>query len=273
MILDQMAGFGVLSTRQISKMFFEGVAKTTLLRRLRILEEDNLIRRAIGLAEGELAWTLTTDGLKRIGSTLPPKYLNRNSLEHDILLNELRLSLNRIGLVENWIAEHVLKAKRIGAKHNFDEPKAVPDGLLATIIKNRAVSVAIELEIQPKSKIRYEKILQRYYHMKTIFAVWYFVRSKSLGEMIFEMYEKASSHRSIKPQLIWSLVDDSINDPYNMQLLHQPKPMLVRDVFQLRAQKSAHTVAQGMSRQAILFSTHSPTVSVRDPDKNLPART
>lgn len=271
-LLEQLASFGVLSTRQISKIFFEAVAKTTVLRRLRALEKENLIRRAIGLPEGELSWALTTDGLRRLGSGLPPKFVNRNSVEHDILLSALRLSLNSVGLGENWVAEHVLKAKRLTNQGRSDDFKAVPDGLFTTSFKDRPVSIAVELEIQPKSKDRYRKILERYAYLKNVFAVWYFVRSESLGELLCGIYDDVRSAESDRPQLIWSMIDDALANTWDLTLLHLPKPIFVRQVFPMRGPKTAHTFAQGMSGRTPRPSNILTTTSHRDSIETSTAR-
>ena len=44
-LLRQLGDFGVMSTAQIQELFFLDARKTTMLRRKRILEERDLIRR------------------------------------------------------------------------------------------------------------------------------------------------------------------------------------------------------------------------------------
>lgn len=242
--LERLSDFGVLSTRQISEMFFQGIRKTTVLRRLRALEGQNLIHRSIGLSEGQYAWVLSSDGSRWIGAVNPLKTVNRNSLEHDVLLSQLRYSLNGVGIGRRWVPEHVLKARRTSSGHSSDSFHAIPDGLLTTTYNNRPVSVAIELEVQAKAKARYDKIFKRYSDMKSLFAVWYFVRNRSFGEMLQERYFNFKTYNSTRPQFIWSMLDDVLQDPWGL-VLYQPKPVLVRTVFPLK--KPAHTTAHTMS--------------------------
>ena len=57
----------ILTTSQLSKTVFKGIAKTTVLRRLRKLEKAKFIERIEGLANYEKAWALTAKGAEAIG--------------------------------------------------------------------------------------------------------------------------------------------------------------------------------------------------------------
>jgi DNA-binding MarR family transcriptional regulator len=54
-LLGTLSDFGLLSTKQIQHLIFQGIRKTTMLRRLRLLEKRNLIRRIKGLNDGKFA--------------------------------------------------------------------------------------------------------------------------------------------------------------------------------------------------------------------------
>jgi hypothetical protein len=87
-LVEELSCFGLLSTSQIAKLYFACVQKTTVLRRLRLLEKESLIHRVVGLPLGELAWISTAEGNRVIGSAYPMKRPNRNSLEHDLIVSE-----------------------------------------------------------------------------------------------------------------------------------------------------------------------------------------
>ena len=58
----RLHSFGLLTTRQIAATLFPGIALTTILRRLRKLEEASYIRRIEGLHNNEKGWALTHEG-------------------------------------------------------------------------------------------------------------------------------------------------------------------------------------------------------------------
>jgi hypothetical protein len=242
-MLFQLAEAGVLSTQQIHRLFFSGVRKTTFLRRMRALEASNYIRRVEGLSQGRLAWVLTLDGARCIGSALPLKSVNRNSIEHDVILSEIRLALEQNQICTEWVAEHTLKARQT-KKRGFTEP-VVPDGIFSTNYNNRSVSVAIELELHRKAKHRYSKILRRYAQMNSLFAVWYVVPSHSLGKLIHSIYSNINIYREKKTAFVWSLSHEVVDDCRNARLLQVDPPLTLSKVFRLP--QSAHAGAHAVS--------------------------
>jgi len=86
----------MLTTKQINKKVFGGIANTTVLRRLRSLEEAKLIKRLIGLGSQETLWIISDKALNEIeGGNFYKRYWNKNLLEHDFKLLSLRLLLGR----------------------------------------------------------------------------------------------------------------------------------------------------------------------------------
>lgn len=109
----------ILTTSQLSKTVFRGVATTTVLRRLRKLEKAKLIERIEGLANYEKAWTLTSKGAEAIGYVNPKRHFHRLSLGHDVKFSELRLLLEDAGIARSWIPEHEIRsamAKKYGLR-------------------------------------------------------------------------------------------------------------------------------------------------------------
>src|SRR5471032_3035587 len=101
-LLSQLSRYGVLSTKQIGATSFEGIAHTTLMRRLRKLEEADLILRLAGLPDAMSGWCLTTRGASAIGASEPHRYSNQNTLLHEVTLSQVRMALETVGLGENW---------------------------------------------------------------------------------------------------------------------------------------------------------------------------
>src|SRR5437868_1895160 len=109
-LLVSLKKFGVLSTPQILKLHFLSVAKTTALRRLRTLEASHFIRRAVPLDNGTKTWTVDFKGKNEMGLEERLQFSNRNTIKHDVLVNDIRMKLELLGLGLNWIPEYQLKA-------------------------------------------------------------------------------------------------------------------------------------------------------------------
>ncbi len=63
-LLSKLAKYSVLSTRQIAKIAFDNIAHTTMMRRLRALEEEKYIHRGVPLDTGVNTWILGQEGRK-----------------------------------------------------------------------------------------------------------------------------------------------------------------------------------------------------------------
>jgi DNA-binding Lrp family transcriptional regulator len=242
-LLRTLSDFGLLSTKQIQRLVFPKIRKTTMLRRLRLLEKRNLIRRIKGLNDGNLCWCLTTVGASSLGIEYPLRHINKNSLEHDITLNEVRLSLKTVSLGENWTSEHVLRAKTWKyKKSNSLEQNIIPDGIFTSKARTGYHAIAVELELSRKSKSRYRKILQSYHKKQHIGLLWYLVSNKNLGKLLEQEWNKIDKTNS---GFYWSEVHQVLNDPWNIQIHNKKDSRNLRDLIDMT--EPAHLPAQAMS--------------------------
>lgn len=101
-LLVSLKKFGVLSTPQILKLHFSNVAKTIALRRLRMLEASHFIRRAVSLDDGTNTWTVDYKGKTEMGLEERLQFSNRNTIKHDVLVNDIRMKLEQLGLGLTW---------------------------------------------------------------------------------------------------------------------------------------------------------------------------
>ena len=138
-LLETLSSFGLLSTRQIEKHIFNNIDKSTVLRRLRILKKRGYLLSSDGLPRGGLVWILTKKGSFRcMYSDGYTKTINRNILQHDVLLSEILFQLQKRNILGAWTPEHVLKRKNFGESlytwhwsHRDPQP-LIPDGLFLT---------------------------------------------------------------------------------------------------------------------------------------------
>ena len=179
LLFRKLAGYGMLSTKQVTSNVFQSIATTTVLRRLRTLEANNYLKRITGLESQEVLWVITERGAEVAVVQLPKRHWSKNMLDHDHKLLSLRLELEKCGVAQSWIPEHEIRSlifKKYGLKDA--KQKLIPDGLMGIEAKGIKASVAIELELTLKNQGRIKEIVKRYQEKKDLSAVWYIAESK-----------------------------------------------------------------------------------------------
>lgn len=98
-------------------------------------------------------------------------------IEHDLLITDLRLIFELMLPRSRWTSERFLR---------FEQGDQVPDGLLCYFDGHdrKYKTVAIEVELNQKSKIRYKKKIQDYIKDDSIDMVIYFVTKESVANII-----------------------------------------------------------------------------------------
>lgn len=247
-LLGHISRFGVLTTRQIAKLLFENIAHTTMMRRLRILESEGYIKRHAGLSDGVYSWSLTISGGECVGDTRPYEHRNMNTLNHSVMLTELRFAIESIGLGKDWIPEWHLKSEIYNPRDHRRE-QVVPDGILLERINGKPAAVSVELELTPKSINRYEKLFRLYRDKTSIALIWYVVTKKNFGlrildtwSNIFKMYDN--------PTLGLSVLNDVIANPRDAKMYFKNRTTTIAKMFlvdDLTINEPAHSDTQGVS--------------------------
>ena len=234
----KLASHGMLSTKQATTFIFNSIASTTVLRRLRILENNNYLKRIKGLDSHEVLWVLTEKGANAVGASVPKKSWSKNILEHDYKLLCLRLRLEKAGVAQSWIPEHEIRSL-IYKKYGLQEgkQKLIPDGLMGT--------VAIELELTLKNQNRIKEIVSRYQEKKELSAVWYVASGQSILNSFFREWRNHQGfNNSLK--LYGSLLEEVLADPLEATVFREGSVSKIKDIWSIRA---AHSPAQGVSIQ------------------------
>lgn len=212
-LFRHLSDYGMLTTKQINKMIFGGIATTTVLRRLRFLEEDKLIKRLLGLSTNESLWIITEKALSFFeGGEYFKRLWNKNLLEHDFKLLCLRILLEERGIAKSWIPEHEIRFL-VFKKYDLRtaKEKLIPDGLMVTETSFKKVSVAIELELTLKNKERLKEVLKRYLDKKDLAYIWYVCGNKMVVNAIKESWNSVKGCTTI--QLKTSLWDEVMKNP------------------------------------------------------------
>lgn len=247
LLLNFLADYGMLSTKQIAHLFFTDVNIRTVLRRLRILEENKLIRRSGKLeANNEFLWLVT----EKTGHDLGKKYLklfcSKANIGHDYQLTSLRLILEKLGLVNHWISEHEIKG-HIFSKYKMRDAKDkhIPDAIFDSEVAGYKVANAVELELTLKSKDRYKKIINQYLYKDDLHSVWYFVNSRSLLNILKDQFSKEYSSFS-QVKIFFTLMSDLKTNGVNAKMIGLNSTSLIKNYFS-NAIDSAHTTAHKVS--------------------------
>lgn len=243
-LLRLLQTYGCLLTKQIASKVFPGVRLTTVLRRLRCLNDAGYIQKILGLESSERLLALTKKSADKFHFESAKTSFPRAILEHDSLLTTVRIQLEDQGVAHSWIPEHEIR-QSVARKHGLRETKrrVIPDGIMGIEISGLKESVAIELELSPKNQNRYREILRDYSHKESLFAVWYLVQSKTIQRQI--EHAAKSLYLGVKsPKIFFSLVDDVLTNPSKAIIESKATRQKLCDVFTLKtAHLSAHEVS------------------------------
>ncbi len=251
--LETLGDYEMMTTSQITRRVFSEIDKKTVLRRLRKLEREKLIKRTHGLASGELVWSLSQFGAYKIQRDSFLEKINRNCLEHDTTLTELRLVLERFGMVSSWRTEQSMRRQMPKTRDRFAQDLC-PDAIVAVKTPNGYEGVGLELEFSPKNASRYAKVFAAYGERRKYFAIWYVVESESLGKMLEREWAKANSYVA-KPQFGWMLLRELLKEPHNANLFTGGKKIKLSSVIDVpllhRSREPAPTPAEQVGNEPL----------------------
>jgi hypothetical protein len=128
-------------------------------------------------------WFLTGTGARRIGQEACIRTLNRNVLQHDLVVNDLRISLASLKRVNSWKSAHQIKHERGVEAHPLSSAiDTIPDWLCSVNSWDGPRNVAIEVELSYKGTSRMENIFYAYLRKRRLHHVWYFVATETMGK-------------------------------------------------------------------------------------------
>ena len=234
-LFQTLLDYGLLTTTQIAKIQFQTCSRKALLRRLNKLEKAQFIKRTSEL-QREAIWYLTHKGARTIGEEKSHKiHINKNILEHDLLLSEVRFSLETNKVGENWKLEHSLRHKIFSHKRVIKENLIVPDALFVINYKSQKEAIALELELHRKKASRYKKIFQKYKNHKHLFGVWYILRNKNLGLFLEEIWEKTFCLKERESFFYFSLLEDIKKPIDEIKIYQKQRSYFLPELFKIKS--------------------------------------
>ena len=130
-VLKLFHDFGVVSSDQVVRWLFPNVAKTTVMRRLRLLQVAGYLRKRGTLPDATSVWVIQPDGIRLLDGIPDKEFYPMNQLPHDVTLNEIRWQFHSLDVVQSWMTERKLRQKL--AKESSYKTRSgwiVPDALL-----------------------------------------------------------------------------------------------------------------------------------------------
>lgn len=224
-VFEELEHYGALNTSLIKQMQFQNCSKQALLRRLGILKKANFVNSiSIGL---ELVWLLTNQGARVLGKEKSRKIrINKNTLEHDALLSKLVFGLKKHNIGSCWQLEHNLRYK-ILSQQSFrsGEKILLPDALFTANIRDQNEAIALELELNQKSKIRYVEIFKKYKNKSKVFLVWYVVKDERFGLYLQRLWLGTSTYEDRPPRFLFSILEDILNNTERSEMYSGNSPL------------------------------------------------
>lgn len=207
-LLEGLTEYFQLTTKQIRRLYFNNIKTETVLRRLRKLKDKGYLRRFIGGDIGDRIWTLGKKAERVMAQEIKLKAINRNSLGHDLMANELRIHLESEKIGKNYVSGFTLRHKASVEKNPYDRTKdTIPDWIFSIKTKQGVTVIALECEINYKGKHRMVNIFDKYFAKERIHYLWYVVPNEPFKKRILKCFEDVY-HRKGKYYLWVSTFDE-----------------------------------------------------------------
>jgi hypothetical protein len=211
-----IARYNFFTTKQIQENIFPNIKLTTVLRRLRKFEEVKYLRRIGFLESGMRVWSNSLLATQVFGGMPTASRVNLHTLQHDVILTDIRILLERIGKVSAWYDTRAIQGHHLEAPFNRDfvrdespfhrrEEQLIPDGLFLASSKGRSKPFSLELEYTHKSWQRYEKILRLYDKKICIQNPWFIAKTSAIAGRYLGL---AKAKRGTSNRIFVTLLED-----------------------------------------------------------------
>jgi len=237
-LFEYLHQYGILSTQQVRSMVFENIDKRTVLRRLRKLWKKRYLHRVTG-PNGVYVWYLPKLGAKAIGCEPVMKGVNRNTIEHDLLVTDSRDWIEGFLATQHWTSSHSLRQKSNNETALEDRATdTIPDWLFIGKLKNKGPKmIALEVEIHFKGRKRMDRIFEIYAYKDSIDYLWYLVPNKKIGQSLLQEFKKCNV-RDNQKWLWFSVIEDLKTDIKNAKIYTTKGEYSLGANFALLQQKS-----------------------------------
>ena len=193
----------VATSQQISDKIFPGRHITAATRRLRKLSNLSLIRRKpINLRNRSItSYSLSEQGFsKYLAKTLPElsrKQLRSDSIEHDIVLCEIRSLFESYAKVTSFHTENMLQSLTDYSKSSKFSPfiDRNSDAVIELESTDSNMIIPIEYEASLKANSRIFQVIYDYYANDKILLTLYICKNDSIMKKLISIEEKVAPEK------------------------------------------------------------------------------
>ena len=213
----------VATTSQIGRDVFKNVTKTVIYRRLKKLIDKKFLVR-VSFFNGKRAisaFSLSKTGLRKFildgeRDDYKIKRCLSDSIEHDIILNDIRHLFLGLNQVEDYFSENVLTSGiSLGEKEKWEQIKELkelsPDGIVLVRRNGKLFFVGVEYEHCLKYSFRYRSLFYRY-HTSRATAVFYICRDKKILKRVIRRESECSQRRQNK-KVLFATLEELFSNP------------------------------------------------------------
>lgn len=214
----------VATREQINRDVFKGVSKTVIYRRLKKLIERNYLKRGLYFngRRAVCVYSLSKTALRlfifsKESDEFAIKRCFSDSIEHDILLNDIRHRLLSCEHILDYYSENVLASNApIVEDKKFEAFKRLhSDGLIFIQKAEKTLHFAVEYEHSLKYTKRYERLFFDYHFERDVDGVLYICGSEKVLKRVKDAELKVSKNEDQK--VCFALLQDILNDSEMLQ--------------------------------------------------------
>jgi len=188
-VIEYVWKTGFISKEMWRNYFFKGVSERSMLQDWKnMIDRGYLQPHSNNHLMNILVLNRKNKFVMQMGEDYPAYAPNASQLEHDQILLNGMLELNKMVLIEQWQTEAQLKMLRPNDFRVETQGQKIkyPDVILCSKNGNHLQVVAIEYERHQKSRKRYSKILSSYATLKRVDAVIWIVNNLAIQNVIIE---------------------------------------------------------------------------------------
>jgi len=205
-LLDTLSEFHLLSTKQIRKLVFKNCHESAMFRRLRKLEKGKFIERITRSDQLSWVWSLGVIGREKYG--MRKLKLNKNSLTHDLICNDIRIKLEELKVARLFKSSFEVREKLSSGVRPKDRPlDQIPDWICSMSFNSGVNVTSLEVELNYKGKRRMEKVIETYSDKSEIEKIIYFVPTLSMGKKMLEIVKDYEDYHGVTWFLFISIDD------------------------------------------------------------------
>ncbi|MCY4644483.1 MAG: hypothetical protein OXB88_07685 [Bacteriovoracales bacterium] len=199
---------------QVGRDIYRGVTKTVIYRRLKKLLSMKYLSRGFHF-DGQRAvsvYSLSKRGLGKFifdkGTDGIVKQAMSNSVEHDLILNDIRHLFMQKGQVKDYLTENTMAALGyFRSKGIFETSKKIRSDATVLWEKNdQTYRMALEYEHSLKYRHRYNLLFGSYYLEYDIDGVFYICRDKKILKKVCEVEKR--HHRGKRGKVFFTTLDE-----------------------------------------------------------------